>query len=60
MKVKLSKKFIFSCPDHGRREKINLNLYFHTSLWCLKKFYEGLKGFHKIFEAPQRSVKIII
>ena len=22
--------------------KINLNFYFHTSLWCLKKFYEGL------------------
>ena len=24
--------------------KIELNLYFHTSLWCLKRFYEGLKG----------------
>ena len=23
--------------------KINLNFYFHTSLWCLKRFYEGLK-----------------
>ena len=22
--------------------KIDLNFYFHTSLWCLKKFYEGL------------------
>ena len=22
--------------------KINLNFYFHTSLWCLKRFYEGL------------------
>ena len=22
--------------------KINLSFYFHTSLWCLKKFYEGL------------------
>ena len=21
--------------------KINLNFYFHASLWCLKKFYEG-------------------
>ena len=28
--------------------KIKLNFYFHTSLWCLKKFYEGLKGLHKI------------
>ena len=26
--------------------KIDLNFYFHTSLWCLKRFYEGLKG-HK-------------
>ena len=23
---------------------INLNFYFHTSLWCLKRFYEGLIG----------------
>ena len=22
--------------------KIELNPYFHTSLWCLKRFYEGL------------------
>ena len=22
--------------------KINLNFYFRTSLWCLKRFYEGL------------------
>ena len=22
--------------------KINLNFYFHTSLWCLKRFYEGV------------------
>ena len=35
--------------------KINLNFYFPTSLWCLKRFYEGIKAF---FEAPQRSVKI--
>ena len=28
----------------GRREKVNLNFYFQTSLWCLKRFYEGLKG----------------
>ena len=32
------------CPNPGRREKIKLNLYFHTFLWCLKRFYEGLKG----------------
>ena len=38
-----------SRPDPGRREKINLNYYFHTSLWCFKRFYEGLKGLHKTF-----------
>ena len=36
--------------------KIELNFYFHTSLWCLKRFY----AFIKPFEAPQRSVKIKI
>ena len=38
-----------SCPNPGRREKIKLNFYFHTSLRCLKRFYEGLKGLHKTF-----------
>ena len=33
----------------GRREKTKSNFYFHTSLWCLKRFYEGLKGLHKTF-----------
>ena len=33
----------------GRREKINWSFYFQTFLWCLKKFYEGLKGIHKTF-----------
>ena len=47
-----------SHPNPGRRKKIKLNFYFHFSLWCLKKFYEGLKAFLKPFEAPQRSVKI--
>ena len=28
--------------------KINLNFYFHT-LWCLKRFYEGLKDLYKTF-----------
>ena len=36
-------------PNPGRREKINLNFYFHTSLWCLKWFYEDLKGLLKTF-----------
>ena len=38
-----------SRPNPGQKEKIKLNFYFHTSLWCLKRFYEGLKGFHKTF-----------
>ena len=38
-----------SPSDHRRREKINLNFYFLTSLWYLRKFYEGLKGLHKTF-----------
>ena len=29
-----------SIPD--KKEKINLNFYFHTSLWCLKRFHESL------------------
>ena len=38
-----------SGPDPRRRKTIILNFYFHTSLWCLKRFYEGLI---KPFEAP--------
>ena len=38
-----------SRPNLGRKEKIKLNLYFHTSFWCLKRFYEGLKDLHKTF-----------
>ena len=34
-------------PD--KEKKMNLNFYFHTSLWCIKRFYEGLKGLHKTF-----------
>ena len=33
----------------NEEKKIKLNVYFHTSLWCLKRFYEGLKGLHKTF-----------
>ena len=29
--------------------KIKLYFYFHTSFWWVKRFYEGLKGFHKTF-----------
>ena len=43
------KPFDLFRPNPGRREKINLNFCFHTSLWCLERFYEGLKGLRKIF-----------
>ena len=33
-----------SRPDPGRREKINLNIFFYISLWSLKRFCDGLKG----------------
>ena len=33
----------------GLREKVKLNFYFHTSFWCLKRFYESLKDLHKTF-----------
>ena len=36
--------FNLSRPDPGRREKINLNFSFHTTLWWLKRFYKGPKG----------------
>ena len=38
-----------SRQDTRRSEKIYLNFYFYTSLWGLKRFYEGLKGLHKTF-----------
>ena len=35
--------------DLGRRKKTSLNFYFHTSFWCLNRFYEDLSGFRKTF-----------
>ena len=34
-----------SHPNHGRREKIKLNFYFHTSLWCLETLWRPYKIF---------------
>ena len=34
-------------PIPDEEKKINWNFYFHTSLWCVKRFYEGLIGLHK-------------
>ena len=36
-----------SLPEPGQRENANFNFYFHASLWCLKRFYEGVKGPNK-------------
>ena len=30
-------------------DDVNLKSYFDTSLWCLKRFYEGLEDLHKTF-----------
>ena len=38
--------------DLRRREKINLNFYVHTFLWCLKSFIKAFMAFIKPFEAP--------
>ena len=38
-----------SRPNPGWREKIKLSFNFHSSFWCLIKFYEGLKGLNKNF-----------
>ena len=43
------------CSDLGRREKINLNFCFYTSLWCLKSLSEDLGGFHKAFCGPTKK-----
>ena len=43
------------CPDFGRREKINLNIYLYMSLWCFKRFYEGLWGTTKKCENENLS-----
>ena len=37
-------------PIPDEEKKIKLNFYFHTPLlWCLKRFYQGLKGLYKTF-----------
>ena len=36
-------------PDPRQRGKTNLYFYLQTSLGCLKRFPESLKGFHKSF-----------
>ena len=47
-----------SCPDTGRREKINLSFIFNLLCGPLKGLLKALKTFIKPFEPPQISVKI--
>ena len=35
-------------------EKINLNFYFLTSFWCLKRFYEGLTGIFILIKLSEK------
>ena len=50
--LKVESCFNPSRPIPGRREKIKLHFYFHTSLWCFKRFYEGL---HKTFRGTTKK-----
>ena len=34
---------IWHAPTPEKKKKIHLNFYFHTSLWRLKRFYDGLQ-----------------
>ena len=56
MKIKTNAAHFTSFrPNPRRREKIKFNFYFHTSLWCVKRFYEGLEGLHKTFWRNRKS-----
>ena len=37
-------------PNPGRREKVKWNFHIHSSLRCLKRFYEGRKGRGYLYE----------
>ena len=41
--------FVLCISESCVEIKIKLSFYFHTSLWCLKRFYEGLWVLHKTF-----------
>ena len=42
-------------PIPDEKKKIKLDIYLHTSLWCLKRFYEGLQGLHKTFWGTRKK-----
>ena len=42
MGILWKEELTLSAQIRDEEKKINLNFYFHISLWCPKKFYEGL------------------
>ena len=55
MHESIKSKFKLSRPDPVRREKINSNFCFHTSLWCLWRFSEGVKSLSSAFRPYFRT-----
>ena len=62
-----------SCPSPGRREKVDLNFYFHTSLWCLRvrlkgswfviydevlNFHDWILCYHEPFQDKIKSLEL--
>ena len=41
---------ILPVPIQDEEKKIKLNFHFHTSLWCLKRLYEGFLRHHKVWK----------
>ena len=52
-----NKHFNTSHPDPRWRKKINLIFFFHTSLWCLKRFHKGLKDLQNLFRHHKEVLK---
>ena len=46
-------------PILAEEKKLYRSFYFHTSLWCLKRFYEGLKGIVKWAEKGKCDILLV-
>ena len=42
-------------PDEEKKLTFKFLFSFHTSLWCLKRFYETLKGLHKTLRSTTKK-----
>ena len=43
-------RFVLTLPSQSKTMRENyLKIYFHTPLWCVKRFYQGLYKFKLIF-----------